>query len=176
MFSKVVIFAIAVILAAPICAAPGGSSSGGGSSAGAGAGGQGGGGGGGGHGGGGAAHGGAGQGGSAAHGGAGHAIGIHIPSIGLGTREGNLAKMGFVDAYKARIDGHDATVAVFHRAPLTAAERDHLYHYHFKGFNDCVVHEACAGRVKEGGEMYCRRARNVAITSDLECLSFRPSE
>jgi hypothetical protein len=52
MFSKVVIFAVAVILAAPICAATGGSSSGGGSSAGAGAGGHGGGGGGGGHGGG----------------------------------------------------------------------------------------------------------------------------
>src|ERR1700722_18851042 len=38
MFSKVVIFAVAVILAAPICAATGGGSSGGGSSAGAGAG------------------------------------------------------------------------------------------------------------------------------------------
>ena len=46
MFSKVVIFAVAVILAAPICAATGGSSSGGGSSAGAGGGGHGGGGGG----------------------------------------------------------------------------------------------------------------------------------
>jgi hypothetical protein len=62
MFSKVVIFAVAVILAAPICAATGGGGSGGGSSAGAGAGGHGGGGGGGGgHGGG--ANGGGGRGG-----------------------------------------------------------------------------------------------------------------
>ena len=52
MFSKVVIFAAMVILAAPICAATGGGGSGGGGSAGAGAGGHGGGGGGGGHGGG----------------------------------------------------------------------------------------------------------------------------
>jgi hypothetical protein len=55
MFSRVVIFAVAVMLAAPICAATGGSSSGGRSSAGGGAGGHGsggGGGGGGGHGGG----------------------------------------------------------------------------------------------------------------------------
>ena len=48
MFSKVVIFAVAVILAAPICAATGGGGSGGGGSAGGGAGGHGGGGGGGG--------------------------------------------------------------------------------------------------------------------------------
>jgi hypothetical protein len=65
MFSKVVIFAVAVILAAPIFATTGGSSSGGGSSAGAGAGGHSGGGGsGGGQGGG--AHGGGGLGGRAA--------------------------------------------------------------------------------------------------------------
>jgi hypothetical protein len=64
MFSKVVIFAVAVILAAPICAATGGGASGGGSSAGAGAGGHGGGGGGGGGGGhGGGAYGGVGRGG-----------------------------------------------------------------------------------------------------------------
>jgi len=61
MFSKVVIFAVAVILAAPICAATGGGSSGGGSSAGAGAGGHGGGGGGGGGGHGGGANGGGGR-------------------------------------------------------------------------------------------------------------------
>jgi hypothetical protein len=48
MFSKVVIFAVAVILAAPICAATGGGGSGGGGSAGGGSGGHGGGGGGGG--------------------------------------------------------------------------------------------------------------------------------
>jgi hypothetical protein len=59
MFSKVVIFAVAVILAAPICVAAGGGSSGGGGSAGGGAGGHGGGGGGGGGGG----HGGGGNGG-----------------------------------------------------------------------------------------------------------------
>jgi hypothetical protein len=61
MFSKVVIFTVAVILAAPICAATGGSSSGGGSSAGGGAGGHSGGGGGGGGGHGGGANGGAGR-------------------------------------------------------------------------------------------------------------------
>jgi hypothetical protein len=129
--------------------------------------------------GGGAAQGGAGHGGGAAHGGAGHAsatLGSHIPSIGLGTREeSELAKMGFADAYNARIDGHWATVAVFHHTPLTATERDRLNHYHFKGFNQCAKHGACA-EPKVGEEMYCRRARNVAITSDLECLSFRRSE
>jgi hypothetical protein len=134
----------------------------------------------GGHGGGGAANGGAGHGGSAAHGGAGHAsatLGSRIPSIGLGTREGSeLAKMGFVDAYNARIDGHNATVAVFHHAPLTAAERDHLNHYHFKGFNQCAGHGGCAEQAKGGEETYCRTARNVAITSDLVCLTFRRSE
>jgi hypothetical protein len=168
MLSKVAIFAVAAILAAPICAATGGSGSGGGSSAGAGAGGHSGGGGGG--------HGG----GSAAHGGAGHAsarLGGRTPSTGLGTRErSELAKMGFVDAYNARIDGHDATVAVFHHAPLTATERDRLNHYHFKGFNQCAGHGGCAEQPKRGEEMYCRTARNAAITSDLECLSFRPSE
>jgi hypothetical protein len=86
--------------------------------------------------------------------------------------------MGIVDLYNARIDGHDATVAVFHHATLTATERDHLnqYHYHFEGFNPCAGHAGCDDQAKRGEEMYCRTARNVAITSDLECLSFRPSE
>jgi hypothetical protein len=146
----------------------------------------------GGHGGGGAASGGAGHGGgtaaagvaghgggAAAHGVAGHAsarLGSRIASIGPGTREeSELAKLGFVDAHDEQIDGHHATVAVFHRASLTASERDRIYHYHFKGFNECAGHGACA-EPKAGGEMYCRKARNVAITSDLECLSFRASE
>lgn len=130
----------------------------------------------GGHGGGGASgHGG----GAAAHTGAGHTsarLGSRIFSTGLGTREeSELAKMGFVEAYDGRIDGHHATVAVFHlRAPLTATEREHIYRYHFKGFNECAAHGACP-EPKGGEEMYCRRARNVAITSDLECLSFRRS-
>ncbi|MGD0501690.1 MAG: hypothetical protein ABSD02_03055 [Steroidobacteraceae bacterium] len=121
-----------------------------------------------GHGGGAGAHGGGGHAGSAAHEGTGHStdrLGSRIPSNGL-----------VVEAYKATIDGHDATVAVIHRSPLTATERDQLYRYHFKGFNDCAGHRACAGQVKAGEEMYCRPARNVAITSDLECLSFRPSK
>jgi hypothetical protein len=128
-----------------------------------------------GHGGGGMAHGG-----GAAHEGTGHVsarLGSRIPAIGLGTRAGSeLAKMGFVDAYNARIGGHDATVAVFHRAPLTATDRDHLsrYHYRFKGFNECAGHGGCPEQAKGGEEMYCRTARNVAITNDLECLSFRP--
>ncbi len=46
--------------------------------------------------------------------------------------------MGFVDAYNARINGHDATVAVFRRTTLTVTESDHLNHYHFKGFNQCA--------------------------------------
>jgi hypothetical protein len=137
-----------------------------------------------GHGGGGAApasavHSGGAAGGGAAHEGAGHAsarFGSRIPSIGPGTREGSkLAKMGLVDAYNARIGGHDATVAVIHRAPLTATERDQLHRYHFKGFNECVGHEGCSEQQpKAGEEMYCRTARNVAITHDLECLSFQP--
>jgi hypothetical protein len=84
--------------------------------------------------------------------------------------------MGFVEAYDGRIDGHAAYVAVFHlRAPLTATEREHIHRYHFKGFNECAVHGACL-EPKGGEEMYCRRARNVAITDDLECLSFRRSD
>ena len=84
--------------------------------------------------------------------------------------------MGIVDLYNARIDGHDATVAVFHHATLTATERDHLnqYHYHFEGFNPCAGHAGCDDQAKRGEEMYCRTARNVAITNDLECLSFQP--
>jgi hypothetical protein len=120
------------------------------------------------------AHAGAGSG--AAHGGAGHES-ARLASIGLGTHaESELAKMGFVGAHEEMIDGHNATVAVFHRAPLTATERDSIYHYHFKGFNQCAGHGACAEPKVGGGEMYCRKVRTVAITSDLECLSFRRSE
>ena len=126
-----------------------------------------------------AAHGGPGHAGGMAHGGAGHAsarLGSRIASIGPGTREeSELAKLGFVDAHDEKIDGHHATVAVFHRASLTASERDRIYRYHFKGFNECAGHGAC-GEPKAGGEMYCRKARNAAITSDLECLSFRGSD
>jgi hypothetical protein len=118
------------------------------------------------------------HGGSAAHEGTGHStsrLGSRIPSMGLGTREAaQLARMGLADAYSTKIGGHDATVAVFHHAPLTAAERDNLHRYHFKGFNSCAGHEGCAEQVQAGEELLCRRARNVAITSDLECLSFRP--
>jgi hypothetical protein len=127
-----------------------------------------------------AGHGDAGHSSGRAHEGAGHVsarLGSRISSIGLGTREeSELAKMGFVDAHEEMIGGHNATVAVFHRAPLTATERDRLYHYHFKGFNQCAGHGACAEPKVGGEEMYCRRVRNVAITSDLECLSFRRSE
>ena len=116
------------------------------------------------------------SGGGAAHAGAGHAnagLGSRIASIAGGTRErSELAKAGFVDAYAEKIDGHNATVAVFHRAPLTATERDRIYRYHFRGFNECASHGACAWPKAGAGEMYCRRAQNVAITSDLECLSF----
>jgi hypothetical protein len=107
----------------------------------------------------------------AAHEGAGHMsarLGSHISS--------ELTKMGFVDAHEEMIEGHHATVAVFHGAPLTAAERDRIYHYHFKGFNQCAGHGACAEPKVGGDEMFCRRSRTVAITSDLECLSFRRSE
>jgi hypothetical protein len=83
--------------------------------------------------------------------------------------------MGFVESYTQKIDGHNATVAVFHHAPLTASERDRIHRYHFKGFNECAVRGACA-QPKGGEEMYCRAARDVAITSDLECLSFRPDD
>jgi hypothetical protein len=84
--------------------------------------------------------------------------------------------MGFVEAYSERIDGHNVTVAVFHRAPLTATEKNNLnrYHYRFKGFNDCVGHAGCSEQAKGGEETYCRRARDVAITNDQECLSFQP--
>ena len=129
-----------------------------------------------GHGGGGAAPAGAAHAGGAAH--EGHAsaqIGSRIPLVALGNRErSGLGKIGFVDAFDTRIEGHNATVAVFHRAPLTTTEKDHLRHYHFKGFNECAGHGGCAEQAKAGEEMYCRRARNVAITSDLECLSFQP--
>jgi hypothetical protein len=119
-------------------------------------------------------------GGAAAHAGAAHAsarLGSRIFSMGLVTREeSELARMGFVEAYDGRIGGHDATVAVFHlRASLTATEKEHIYRYHFKGFNECALHGACP-EPKGGEELYCRRARNVAITSDLECLSFRRSD
>ena len=83
--------------------------------------------------------------------------------------------MGFVEAHHEMIDGHHATVAVFRHAPLSVSERDRIHHYHFKGFNECAGHGACA-EPKAGEETYCRRARNVAITSDLECLSFQRTE
>jgi hypothetical protein len=83
--------------------------------------------------------------------------------------------MGFVEAYTQKIAGHNATVAVFHHAPLTAPERDRIHRYHFKGFNECAGHGACTESTG-GEEIYCRRARDVAITSDLECLSFKRSE
>jgi hypothetical protein len=124
-------------------------------------------------------------GGAATHGSAGHGGAVHdgvgLASTPLGSRiptgletrgDPTLAKMGFAGAYADRIDGHNATVAVFHRAPLTAAERDRIHHYHFKGFNECAGHGACA-EAKRGEEIYCRRASSVAITNDLECLSFR---
>jgi hypothetical protein len=136
------------------------------------------GGGGGGHGGGGAAHAGAAHGAGPAREGGGHAsaqLGSRIP-IGTGTREeSELARLGFVDAYVGTIGGHNATVAEFKNHPLTVSERVRLYRYHFKGFNECIGHGACP-QPAGGAEMYCRRARNVAITSDLECLSFRPSD
>jgi hypothetical protein len=124
-----------------------------------------------------------GHGSGAGHGDAGHSSGPAHEGAGhvnarLGSRISSpeLAKMGFADAHEEMIGGHNATVAVFHGAPLTAAERDRLYHYHFKGFNQCAGHGACAEPKVGGEEMYCRKVRNVAITSDLECLSFRRSE
>lgn len=140
-----------------------------------GAAGGGGGGGGGGHGGGGGAggHGGGAAQASAAHGGAAHAgIGYAGALSGSRISTGALSKSGFVGARADRIDGHNATVVVFHR-PLTATERDRIQHYHFKGFNECAGHKACTEQNQNRGEeVYCRRASNVAITNDLECLSF----
>jgi hypothetical protein len=94
-----------------------------------------------------AAHAGAGHGAVAVHAGTGHPsarLGGRIPSIGLGSRE---------------------------ESELAKLERDRIYRYHFKGFNECATHGAC-GEGKGGGEMYCRSASYAAITSDLECLSF----
>jgi hypothetical protein len=137
-------------------------------------------------GGGGAGHGGGG--GGAGHAGTGHAgaqLGSRIPSISFGGREPSIslgthgdsefAKVGLVGVHGETIDGHKATVVVFRGHPLSRSEKDRIYRYHFKGFNECAGHGACP---ESGGgtEMYCRRARNVAITSDLECLSFRPIE
>jgi hypothetical protein len=72
------------------------------------------------------------------------------------------------------IDGHKATVVDFKGHLLSKSEKERIYHYHFKGFNECNGHGACPDSEIGRAEMYCRRARNVAITSDLECLSFRP--
>jgi hypothetical protein len=106
MFSKVVIFAVAVILAAPICAAAGGGGSGGGGSAGGGAGGHGGGGGGGGHGGGG---GGGGHGGGA-YGGGGHGGGLSGRAAAATARSG--------------VYGHDLSA----RAGISRADAMHATH------------------------------------------------
>jgi hypothetical protein len=104
MFSKVVIFAVAVILAAPICAATGGGGSGGGGSAGGGAGGHGGGGGGGGAGGGGGGHGGG------ANGGGGHGSGLAGRAAAATARSG--------------VNGH----ALSDRAGISRAEAMHATH------------------------------------------------
>jgi hypothetical protein len=119
----------------------------------------------------------------AGHAGAGHALSGHasaelgsrIASIGRGTREeSELSKMGFAEAHHEMVDGHHATVAVFHHDPLTLSDRESMlrHHFHFKGFNECAGHGACPGE-NVGEETYCRSARNAAITGDLECLSFR---
>ncbi len=121
------------------------------------------------------------HGGGAAQASTGHAsarLGSRIPSTGFGTREeSELAKIGFVGVHEETIDGHNATVVVFKGHALTVSERELIYRYHFKGFNECTRRGTCAEpRAPEMYEMYCRRARNAAITRDLECLSFRPSE
>jgi hypothetical protein len=97
MFSKVVIFAVAVILAAPICAATGGGGSGGGGSAGGGAGGHGGGGGGGSGGGGHGGGGGVGRG----SGLAGHAAAATAHSGGYGRALSDRAGISRADAMHA---------------------------------------------------------------------------
>ena len=100
MLSKVVIFAVAVILAAPICAATGGGGSGGGSSAGAGAGGHGGGGGGG--------------------GGGGHGGGAN----GGGGRGGGLTGRAAAATARGGLYGH----ALSDRAGISRAEAMHATH------------------------------------------------
>lgn len=137
--------------------------SGGGSSAG-----HGGGGGGGGRGGGGTIHAGTGHSGGALHGGAVHSS----PGV---RGQSELAKAGFVESRTETIDGHHATVAVFHHAPLSSSEKEHLRRYHFKGFNECAVHGACENGLGSGVQVYCRKAMNVAFSKDLECLSFNRS-
>ena len=99
MFSKVVIFTVAVILAAPICAATGGSSSGGGSSAGAGAGG----------------HGGGGGGGGGGHGGG---------ANGGGGRSGGLSGRAAAATARSGVYGHDLS----DRAGISRADAMHATH------------------------------------------------
>jgi hypothetical protein len=101
MFSKVVIFAIAVILAAPICAATGGSSLGGGSSAGAGAGGH---------------SSGGGGGGSAGHAGGG-------ANGGVG-RSGGLTGRAAAATARSAVYGHDLS----DRAGVSRANAMHATH------------------------------------------------
>lgn len=104
MFSKVVIFAVAVILAAPICAATGGGGSGGGSSAGAGAGGHGGGG-----------------GGSGGGGGGGHGGGV---GGGAGRGGGLAGRAAAATALSGGVYGH----ALSARAGISRADAMHATH------------------------------------------------
>jgi hypothetical protein len=117
---------------------------------------------------------------SSSHGGSlGHAgaeIGSHLAVMHMGSREeSELSKFGFVDAHQETLDGHHTVVAVFQHASLTERERAVLHRYHFKGFNQCIGQGACE-EASQRGQMFCRRARNVAITSDWECLDFRPKD
>lgn len=98
MFSKVVIFAVAVILAAPICAAAGGGSSGGGGSAGAGG------------------HGGGGGGG----GGGGHGGGAY----GGGGRSGGLSGRAAAATARSGVYGHDLSG----HAAISRADAMHATH------------------------------------------------
>jgi hypothetical protein len=97
--------------------------------------------------------------------------------VRLGSGQSALAKAGFVEERTETIDGHHATVAVFHRPPLTSSEKETLRRYHFKGFDNCAVHQgACQNEASRGGvEIYCRRILNVAFSKDLDCLSFNGS-
>jgi hypothetical protein len=113
-------------------------------------------------------------GGGAAHAGATHAGDTHagVTHGGAASGAAELSKRGFIDSHSEKIDGHHATVVVFHHAPLTESERERLHHYHFKGFDECASRGACPGQ-SAGEETFCRRARTAAFTRDLECLSFR---
>jgi hypothetical protein len=114
------------------------------------------------------------RGGTAAH--ASPEIGSQLTSISPGSREASaLSRLGFVDAHPETIAGHHTVVAVFQHAALTDRDRELLHRYHFKGFNQCIGRGACE-EASQHGQMFCRRARNVAITSDWECLDFRPKD